>query len=192
MLYSGASFFANQIGEQWMDQNIALWIASWGTAPGKPSYGSPRTALHQYSSSGQVQGVAGAVDLNWAIWDLATLIPSEAPPVTTTPPAATTASGLNADQAAQLLAAYQQLSGSAIMGAWTGWPTWPGGTNESLTLVDYARRANVQLVALKASVDALKTQAAITPGVPSALSDADISKIAAAVAGMLASKLSKP
>jgi hypothetical protein len=110
----------------------------------------------------------------------------------TTPPAATTASGLNSDQAAQLTAAYQQLSGSATIGAWPGWQTWPGGTNESLTLVDYARRANVQLVALKASVDALKAQAAITPGVTSALSDADVARIAAAVASMLASKLSAP
>lgn len=187
LIYSSASYFqSGTISENWMDANIALWVASWGTAPGKPSYGSPRTALHQYSSTGAVSGVAGAVDLDWAVWDLATLIPAAqgSTPVTTP-----SSSGLNADQAAQLTAAYQQLSGSATVGAWPGWPTWPGGTNESLTLVDLARRANVQLVSLKADLAALKAQAVITPGVSAALSDADVAKIAAAVAGMLAARL---
>jgi GH25 family lysozyme M1 (1,4-beta-N-acetylmuramidase) len=36
-----------------------------------------------------------------------------------------------------------------------GWPTWGGGTNESLTVVDYLRRTNAQLAALQAQVDQL-------------------------------------
>jgi hypothetical protein len=187
VVYSSTSFFRNQITETWMDGNIALWIAHPGQPPGQPGYLTPRVAIHQYST-GQVAGVAGAVDLDYMIWPMSTLVPSEAPPVTT-PPAATTASGLNADQAAQLTAAYQQLSGSATVGAWPGWPTWPGGTNESLTLVDLARRANVQLVELKTQLDSLKALAAITPGGVAALSDADVNRIAAAVAGMLAARL---
>jgi GH25 family lysozyme M1 (1,4-beta-N-acetylmuramidase) len=191
MIYSSASFMKTQITETWMDANIALWVASWGVPPGQPTYTSPRVALHQYSSTAQVAGVAGNVDLDWAIWPLSTLIPSETPPVTT-PPAATTASVLTAAEQAMLLACYQQFSGSAVVGQWTGWPSWPGGSGRSLTLVDYLRQNDAAITALKLELDSFKAQAGITPGVPAVLSDADISKIAAAVAGMLASKLSKP
>lgn len=36
-----------------------------------------------------------------------------------------------------------------------GWRTWPGGTNETLTVVDLLRRNNVEVRALRAAVDAL-------------------------------------
>jgi GH25 family lysozyme M1 (1,4-beta-N-acetylmuramidase) len=197
MIYSSASFMKTQITETWMDANIALWVASWGVPPGQPTYTSPRVALHQYSSTGAVAGVAGAVDLDWAVWDLATLIPTAqgGTPVATPPSAPVTS--LTADQVNAILgfltALYQQGSGSVTLGSWTGWPSWPKGSGRSLTPVDYLRQADEQLCAIKAELDSLKAQAGITPGAtPSALSDADISKIAAAVAGMLASKLSKP
>lgn len=184
VVYSSTSFFRNQITENWMDGNIALWIAHPGQPPGQPGYLTPRVAIHQYST-GQVSGVSGAVDLDYMIWPMSTLVPSEASPVTT-PPAASTASGLNADQAAQLLAAYQQLSGSAVLGQWPGWPSWPSGSGRSLTLVDYLRQADVQLCAIKAEMDTLKAQGGIAP---TSLSDADVARIAAAVAGMLAARL---
>jgi hypothetical protein len=43
-----------------------------------------------------------------------------------------------------LVAIYSQLSGSAKLGEWSGWPTWAGGTNEKLTMVDLLRRGNVE------------------------------------------------
>lgn len=196
MIYSGASFFQNQIGEAGLDQNVALWIASWGTPPGQPSYNSPRVALHQYSSQGQVAGVSGNVDLNYAIWSLNSIIPGVAPsPVVTppaiTPPAATTVSVLTPDEQAKLTAAYQQFSGSPTVGQWPGWPALPGGSaGKSYTLVDWCRYIDVQNVALKAELDAIKAQAALTPsGTAAALSDADKQAIALAVVTMLTQRL---
>lgn len=191
MIYSSASYFqSGQISENWMDANIALWVAHFGAPPGKPAYLTPRVSMHQYSDAGQVAGVAGNVDLDWCVWPLATLVPTTqgSTPVTT-PPAATTASVLTAAEQAMLLACYQQFSGSSVVGQWTGWPSWPGGSGRSLTLVDYCRNLDVEVVALKADLDALRAQAAITPGVSAALPDADVAKIAAAVAGMLAARL---
>ncbi len=44
---------------------------------------------------------------------------------------------------------WAQLAGQdAKPGEFTGWPTWDGGSGEKLTLVDYARRNNVQVTAL--------------------------------------------
>jgi len=188
MVYSSTSFFRNQITENWMDSNIALWIAHPSQPPGQPGYLTPRVAIHQYGA-GQVSGVSGNVDLNYAIWNLTTLVPSEAPPVTT-PPAATTASVLTPDEQAKLTGCFQQFSGSPVVGQWPGWPAFPGGsTGKSLTLVDWCRYLDVEHVALKAEFDLLKAQGGIAP---TTLSDADVARIASAVAGMLASKLSSP
>lgn len=74
MVYSGASFFQTHIGEGWMDPDIVLWIAHYGRAPGSPAYLTPRVALHQYASDGSIPGVAGNVDLNYAIWPLDRLV----------------------------------------------------------------------------------------------------------------------
>jgi len=74
MLYTGTSFFNTHLGEGWMDDDISLWIAHYGRPPGKPGYLSPRVAMHQYSQTGQVAGIAGAVDLDVAIWPLEKLI----------------------------------------------------------------------------------------------------------------------
>lgn len=184
IIYSGASFFQNQIGESGLDQNVALWIASWGTPPGQPSYNSPRVALHQYSSTGQVAGVAGNVDLDWAIWPLSTLIPSEVPPVTN-PPAASTPSGLTAEEHAMLVACYQQFSGSPTVGQWTGWPSWPHGSGRSLTAVDYMRQSDVLLNDIVNEIDVLKAAGVAVVS----LSDVDVQRIATAVVGMLTQRL---
>lgn len=190
VVYSNASFFRTSITENWMDANIALWIANFGAPPGQPSYLTPRVAIHQYSSTGQVSGVAGNVDLDWCVWPLSTLIPSETPPATN-PPAATTVSVLTPDEQAKLTASYQQFSGSPTVGQWPGWPAWPGGSvGRSYTLVDWVRYIDTQNVALKAELDSLKAQAGITPGAASAvLSDADKTAIASAVVAMLAARL---
>lgn len=190
MVYSSASFFAGQIGEGWMDPNIALWIAHFGAPPGQPSYLTPRVAIHQYTNTGQVAGVAGNVDLDYAIWSLTTI----APPAAGTNPAPTqpTATGavpvLAPQEEAMLTAAYQQLSGSATVGQWPGWPSWAGGSGRSLTLVDYARQADVQLCQIKADLDTLRSSAAAA-SLGGALSDLDVQRIATAVVALLADRL---
>lgn len=80
--------------------------------------------------------------------------------------AATTATeepDMDARQAAQLDTLLAQMTGNKE--PWdfsTPWPTWAGGTNEKFTLVDYLRRANVEVRAgrdqtakLQSTVDAL-------------------------------------
>jgi len=59
MVYSSVSFFTDQIGESWMDNDVLLWLAHYGRTPGQPGYTSPRVAIHQYSQTGRVAGVAG-------------------------------------------------------------------------------------------------------------------------------------
>jgi hypothetical protein len=67
---------------------------------------------------------------------------------------------LTVRQDAMLTAVYQFITGSADLipagQDWPGWQTWPGGTDEDLTATDLLRRANVQLVALMAAIEALK------------------------------------
>lgn len=58
---------------------------------------------------------------------------------------------------------------------WTGWPTWKDGTSERLTVVDFLRRANVQLAG----------------GGATALSAADVELVAARVAELLATRLAE-
>lgn len=74
MVYSGASFFKDHIGEAWMDPDTGIWVAHYGRAPGKPAYLTDRVAVHQYSSTGQVPGITGHVDLNQSIWPLSRLV----------------------------------------------------------------------------------------------------------------------
>lgn len=50
-------------------------------------------------------------------------------------------------------------------GNW-GWRTWPGGTGETLTVVDYLRRNNVEVAALRAAVAGLSAALADRAGVP--------------------------
>lgn len=95
MVYSGSSFFQAQIGEGWMDPDVALWIAHYGRSPGQPAYLTPRVAIHQFSATGQVPGISGHVDLNQAIWPVPQLViggaattaaPAPSPPTTTPSP----------------------------------------------------------------------------------------------------------
>lgn len=68
---------------------------------------------------------------------------------------------LTAEEHAMLVAVYQYVSGSAELvpdgQPWPGWPTWPGGSGENLTATDLLRRANVQLTALLAAIETLKS-----------------------------------
>lgn len=70
---------------------------------------------------------------------------------------------LTPDEKLQLSLIYAQLAGHGSKpNEFKGWPTWQGGTNEQLTLVDLARRNNVEvrqasnaLRGLQAAVDKL-------------------------------------
>lgn len=86
MVYSGGSFFQSQIGEAWMDPQIALWIAHYGRPPGQPAYLSPRVAIHQYASDGKIAGINASVDLDYMIWPMSRLLggASAAAPSTST------------------------------------------------------------------------------------------------------------
>lgn len=74
MVYSGAVFFRDNIGESWMDDAISLWIAHYGRPPGQPGYLTSRVSMHQYSATGQVPGIEGNCDLNQTIWPMSRLI----------------------------------------------------------------------------------------------------------------------
>lgn len=152
MVYSGAAFFQDHIGESWMDEEVVLWIAHYGREPGKPRYLSPRVAIHQYSQSGRVNGVAGDCDLNAAIWPLEKLI---VPGHVEGGPAVV---DRNAQLDAMITGIYHQLSGSPNLGEWPGWPSFPNGSGHSLTLVDYLRQQDVQLQALIVAVEAIRAR----------------------------------
>lgn len=59
-----------------------------------------------------------------------------------------------------LVGVYHQMSGSPKLNEWPGWETWAGGTNERLTLVDLARRGNVETRQLVFMLDALRKEVA--------------------------------
>lgn len=74
ILYASGSRFAdNTIHHDW-SPSVGIWVASWGRPPGHPSWTSPRVALHQYTASGSVPGVSGMVDLDCAVWPLASIL----------------------------------------------------------------------------------------------------------------------
>lgn len=100
---------------------------------------------------------------------------------------------LTPEQNDMLVALYQQMSGSPKVGEWPGWPTWGGGTNESLTLVDMGRRGNVETRQVWLAVQAVQAKLdsfSVSPaGDLGTLSDADVQRVAAAVVDLLGSKI---
>lgn len=172
VVYSDSSFFRSQIGEWWMDDAIALWIASFNNNPGHPSYLSPRVAIHQFSQSGKVPGVSGDVDLNFAIWPISQLIgdtdltPQESQMLTDIHNALPVLTWL-----------YGQFAGlgpdgqPAAFPTVPGWETLTGGTNQHLSFLDFSRTANVQLAALTQSVQQVLAQETGGPVDVKALAD---------------------
>lgn len=59
---------------------------------------------------------------------------------------------LKDDERAMLTGIFHQMSGSPEIGKWPGWPTWDKGTGETLTLLDFLRRNNVQVAELAAKL----------------------------------------
>ena len=177
MVYSNASFFSASIGETWMDDDVVLWIADYSAAPGRPRYLTPRVAIHQYSKAAVVPGVAGAVDLNFAIQPLAQIIdgsndltPEESSMLTDIHNALPTIQSVFD----YLNWMYGQFAGLGPDGKPApfpqvpGWPPLEGGTNRPLSLLDFSREANVQLNALTSAIQSvLATVQAIQPARPS-------------------------
>lgn len=97
---------------------------------------------------------------------------------------------LTPDQANQLALLVSQLvvGPDPAAQAW-GWPTFGGGTGETLTVVDYLRRTNTQLEALRAKLDAIESGKTPIPA-GAALSDVDVQRVAAAVVRLLGVKAS--
>lgn len=74
LIYTSASWLSSgYVHTDWAPQ-VNLWVASWGRPPGHPSYTGPKVALHQYTANGTVPGVKGSVDLDCAVWPLASVL----------------------------------------------------------------------------------------------------------------------
>jgi hypothetical protein len=115
------------------------------------------------------------------------------------------ASDLDATQAAQLTNIenlckwmYQQHAGPGTSYPnVTGWQTWGGGTGEHLTILDLLRRSNVETRQAWDTAKQVLAQLTATPTTGSngegtaALSDADVNRIASAVADLLAQRLTQ-
>jgi hypothetical protein len=71
------------------------------------------------------------------------------------------------------------------------WPSWGGGTGESLTLVDYARRSNVETRQARVQLDGLKVDVAAVKAAVERISvgGVDLDALAAKVADVLAARL---
>ncbi|GGM61128.1 hypothetical protein GCM10012275_35230 [Longimycelium tulufanense] len=78
MVYASTNFLLGHLGEPWADaNNIWWWVAHYGRAPGQPGHVTPRVVMHQYTSSGRVNGIAGSVDMNRAMRPLSELTEGE-------------------------------------------------------------------------------------------------------------------
>lgn len=66
MLYANSSWFRGHSLSR-LPVHCYFWVASWGRAPGNPSYMDARTVMHQYSNSMPVAGIHGGVDQDFAI-----------------------------------------------------------------------------------------------------------------------------
>lgn len=62
-VYSDSDWFHTVLHpDQWADDAVFLWIATWNGTPGSPGWSHPQLALHQHTDAGTVPGVAGNVD----------------------------------------------------------------------------------------------------------------------------------
>ncbi len=109
---------------------------------------------------------------------------------------------LTKTQAEQINVVLQQLCGSNVPHEFPGWPTFPGGSlradgkPDNFTVVDYLRKQNQRAEDTMRALAAIATAVVNAPrpaggGGPGALTDADVARIAAAVAPAVLAELSK-
>lgn len=183
-VYSDISFMTHNIFENWMDDDVLIWIADPSAPPGKPRYSSPRVAIHQYSQSGQVPGVSCDVDLNIALRPLDQLIVGD--------------SDMTPEQAQQLDTLTQQVDDIhqqllGLYNAWAGGKT--DANNTAYTLLQLVLRNNVEIVQAGLIADEIKSAIAVlnvAPGPDGQLSSADAQLIAEQVVAEFSSKLGAP
>lgn len=158
------------------------------TATTWSAYGGLTPTILQFTDRASVAGKQ--VDANAYLGtraELAALLGSATPsPI----PRVSEEDDLTPDQANQLALLVSQLVvGPDPVGEPWGWPTFGGGTNEKLTVVDYLRRTNQQLQTLAAQVSALETGKTSIAG-PAVLTSADLDAIADRVVKLLGAKAS--
>lgn len=77
IVYSGGSFYRNQIGDGALPANTSAWIAHYDGTPGVSSYLTPKTVIHQFTDALSVPG-AGSVDGNESLVSLDVITGGEA------------------------------------------------------------------------------------------------------------------
>lgn len=186
-VYSSASFFSDYIGEHWMDDDVVLWVAHFGAAPGHPKYLTKRVAIHQYSQTGAVPGVDADVDLNYALWPLSQIIDGSDE---LTPDQNRMLEDIH-DMLPVIEWIFGQMAGSGPDGKppqfpnVPGWLTWDGGSGEHLSLLDYLRRNNVAVQQLSETVQAAVSAGGSPIGV-------DVKTLADEIVAEFFAKLSSP
>lgn len=199
LIYTGSWYFGPNGAPDLTGTGCALWKSRYpSTNPGAPaalygkvpaSYwgglGGLATSLLQFTDAASVAGVSCDCSAFQGTRDqLAALLGVGAP----TPPEGdddmfTDTDRTNLAQALSILdGVWSQLAGDgAAPGQYTGWQSFDGGSGKALTLVDYARQADVQLNGIRAG----ESGTSPAPG----LSDADKDDIAERVAAKLAARL---
>jgi hypothetical protein len=147
--------FAKWTRAQWLDEHTpmlrlcAQWIRERCTARGIPI-----KKLTPAEVAAGKAGVIGHVDWTVGMKDGSHTDPGPGFPwdvvigwaANTTTTATEEKPDMDARQAAQLAAVLKELTGNPEPGNFsTPWPTWAGGTDEKFTVVDYLRRANVEV-----------------------------------------------
>jgi GH25 family lysozyme M1 (1,4-beta-N-acetylmuramidase) len=62
-VYANLDWFRHVLRpEEWLDDDVLLWIARYNGDPGHPGFAHPHLALHQHSEHGHVPGIPDTVD----------------------------------------------------------------------------------------------------------------------------------
>ena len=133
----GAYGFRDFIGAAW-STGRASWRWLCGAPPNATEIASGLCQLYQWN--GGALAIGGmSCDLNWSYVDLGALRARKDALM-----ALTDAEATELIMLVRTLT-FQLVSGDAPPGSGPGWTTWTGGTDERLTVVDYLRRANVEV-----------------------------------------------
>lgn len=86
IVYANSSWWFNQLGGGgWLDDQAWSWVAHYDRPPGQPGFKGARTVMHQYTSSGRIDGYGANIDRNVCWVDLSTLTQGGQPGPAPTP-----------------------------------------------------------------------------------------------------------